>query len=63
MFFLNSIEIPQLNEVDKDFLDKPLSKKELYDTITSMKHNRSPGLDGLPIEFYIVFWKDISDLL
>eukprot|EP00057_Strongylocentrotus_purpuratus_P026288 XP_011680762.1 PREDICTED: uncharacterized protein LOC583642 [Strongylocentrotus purpuratus] len=28
-----------------------------------MKHNKSPGLDGLPVEFYIVFWKDISDML
>ena len=28
-----------------------------------MKHNKSPGLDGLPVEFYVVFWKDISDLL
>ena len=61
--FLDSIEFPQLNEVDKVLLDKPISKKELFDTIASMKHNKSPGLDGLPVEFYIVFWKDISDML
>ena len=28
-----------------------------------MKTNKTPGYDGLPIEFYIVFWLDISDLL
>ena len=47
--FLDSIEFPQLNEVDKVLLDKPISKKELFDTIASMKHNKSPGLDGLPV--------------
>ena len=61
--FLDSIEIPQLNEVDKDSLDKSISKQEIYDTIISMKHNKSPGLDGLPVEFNIVFWKDLSDML
>ena len=61
--FLDSVEIPQLNEIDKDFLERPITKQELYDTVTSMKHNKSPGLDGLPVEFYIVFWTDLSDLL
>ena len=23
----------------------------------------TPGYDGLPVEFYVVFWPDISDLL
>ena len=61
--FLDSIDIPQLEVLDKDFLEAPLSKQELYDVVTSMKHNKSPGLDGLPVEFYLVFWKDISDML
>ena len=26
-------------------------------------HNKSPGLDGLPTEFYIVFFHNIADLL
>ena len=28
-----------------------------------MSHNKSPGLDGLLAEFYIVFFHDIADLL
>ena len=32
-------------------------------SLISMKKNKSPGYDGLPVEFYIVFWKDISDSL
>ena len=61
--FLDGIEIPQLSDIDKLFLETPISKQELYDTLISMKHNKSPGLDGLPVEFYIVFWKDLCDML
>ena len=28
-----------------------------------MKKNKTPGYDGFPIEFYIVFWPDVSDML
>ena len=28
-----------------------------------MNLNKSSGFDGLPIEFYIVFWNDINDML
>ena len=28
-----------------------------------MKLNKSPGLDGLPIEFYKTFWKKIQNIL
>ena len=27
-----------------------------------MECNKTPGSDGLPAEFYKVFWNDISDL-
>ena len=28
-----------------------------------MKSGKTPGSDGLPVEFYNVFWNDISDCL
>ena len=28
-----------------------------------MDSNKTPGTDGLPTEFYKIFWKDISTLL
>ena len=31
--FLDSIEIPNLNEDDKDFMERPISEKELYDIL------------------------------
>ena len=61
--FLDNIEIPVLDEDAKNSLDQVITKKEIEDTIKSMKLNKTPGLDGLPIEFYITFWADISDML
>ncbi|WVZ63094.1 LOW QUALITY PROTEIN: hypothetical protein U9M48_012759 [Paspalum notatum var. saurae] len=40
------------------------SEKEVKDAIFSMEHNKAPGPDGFPAEFYQVFWKIIkADLM
>ena len=59
----NKINIPKLTDSEKELLEKPLSKQEIVDVIKSMKTNKAPGFDGLPIEFYVVFWPDICDML
>ena len=59
----NNIDIPKLTDDEKQILEKPLSKQEIFNVIKSMKMNKTPGFDGLPIEFYIVFWPDICDML
>ena len=59
----NKLDIPQLCEDQKQALERPLSKQELCDVIKSMKMNKTPGFDGLPVEFYIVFWPDICDMM
>ena len=41
---------------------KPFTKEELSKSIKTFPKNKSPGNDGLPIEFYIVFWNKISDI-
>ena len=61
--YLNNISIPLLHEDDKQLLEAPLTKNEIFNVVKSMKKNKTPGLDGLPIEFYIVFWSDICDML
>ena len=40
-----------------------VTKHECFEAIKSMKRNKSPGLDGITIEFYEHFWPLIGDLL
>lgn len=57
------IDIPKLSEDDKNILEMPLTKNELFEVVKSMKTNKSPGFDGLPAEFYTSFWSEINDML
>ena len=53
--FLENLDIPKLTENYMQALDEPISKNELHKTLISMNHNKTPGYDGLPTEFYVVF--------
>ena len=59
----DKLNIPKLCEDQKQSLETPLTKQEIYEVIKSMKINKTPGFDGIPVEFYIVFWPDICDML
>ena len=55
---------------NKQNLDLPITKDELHITIINTDTNKSPGIDGLPIEFYQTFWpilqtelEEISNLI
>ena len=40
-----------------------ITEHEILSAMKNMKHNKSPGCDGFPIEFYKVFWIDIGKYL
>ena len=56
-------EHPKLNQIDKEKCEGLLTEKECLEAVKSMELGKSPGTDGLPAEFYKVFWKDISPYL
>ena len=37
-------------------LDAPLTATELKSNLDAMCPNKSPGVDGIPVEFYSAFW-------
>ena len=49
-----------LQEHEQKSCDGLLTKKECLEAIKSMESEKSPGTDGLPAEFYKMFWPDIS---
>ena len=52
--------IPQVSQSENDFLTAPFTEKEIRDAIFDMEHNKAPGPDGFPAEFYQQFWDVIK---
>ena len=42
--------------------DQQITMQELQQAIKDMKNNKTPGEDGIPIDFYKVFWQHLKDL-
>ena len=48
----------------KTLCDEPVTLEECTTAINKyMKSNKSPGLDGLPVEFYTAFWHKLGPFL
>ena len=41
--------------------EAPFTKEEIAKAVLQMKNNKCPGLDGLPIDLYKVFWMLLGD--
>lgn len=54
-------DILQVSETENEALTAEFSEKEVREAIFQMKHNKAPGPDGFPAEFYQVFWSLIKD--
>ena len=63
MIFWMILNFQNFLMLTRSTLDLPISKSELYKTLVSMKQNKTPGFDGFPVEFFILFWQDVSDRL
>ena len=53
----------KLTREQSNMLENELEFSEVRKAIQLMKNNRSPGPDGIPIEFYKKFWEQIKDIL
>ena len=61
--FLRYIPKGRIHEVHYSDLDKPITQAELFNALSSMKMEKSPGESGLTVEFYRTFWPEISSLI
>ena len=46
-----------------DKIDDPIQTTELTETLKQMELNKTPGIDGLPTEFYNTFWEELKQVL
>jgi hypothetical protein len=54
-------DIPQVSVEENNFLTAEYSEEEVRKTIFQMEHNKAPGPDDFPTEFYQTFWETIKD--
>jgi hypothetical protein len=54
-------DISQVTSSEREELMAEFSEKEVREAIFRIKHNKAQGPDGIPTEFYQVFWSLIKD--
>lgn len=50
-----------LSDEENDELLSPVTKDDVHDIIRTSPQKKSPGPDGLPVEFYKRYWNIVSD--
>jgi hypothetical protein len=53
-------DITQVSELENALLTAQFTEKEIKDALFQMEHNKAPGPDGFPAEFYQKFWEVIK---
>lgn len=61
--FLSNVSLPHLSEDDAADLGSQLTLDETENALKDMKKGKSPGLDGIPPEFYLTFWDTLGPYL
>ncbi len=49
--YLDKLELPRISQMDKESLEAPLSMEELHVSLKNLQKGKSPGLDGLPLNY------------
>ncbi len=49
--YLDKLELPRISQIDKEFLEAPLSLEELHVSLKSLQKGKSPVLDGFPLNY------------
>ena len=62
-FFSLESNIPKLSEENSLLCEGLIKAEELNEVIHTFARNKTPGSDGLPLEFYLAFWDDVRPLL
>ena len=58
--FLDDHLINKITEEQKLLCEGNITIDEIKSTLMEMKHDKSPGIDGIPIEVYKVLWNDLG---
>ena len=62
-YFLQNYNIPHIDKEMAYLCDEQISLEECSQTLLQMKNGKSPGSDGLSVEFFKMFWSSTKDLV
>ena len=58
---LDNLEFPLLDAVSADWLEKAFDEEEVKEAILNCGREKAPSLDGFPLAFFQIFFKDIKE--
>ena len=61
--FIQDLVVPTISEEERYEINQVLTIDEISNAIKKMNNGSAPGCDGLPIEFYKVFYNEIKYVL
>ena len=61
--YISNLEFNVLSEEDANLCEGKLTENECWIALKSMNLNKSPGSDGLSVEFYKCFWDDLKQMV
>jgi len=61
--YLDKIKMPNLNVEEKQMCEGLITEEECKTVIQSFKRGKTPGMDGITIEFYLKFWHLLNKIL
>ena len=60
---LRELDVEKLSENDQQMCEGGFTIEECYKALSNMNRNKSPGSDGLTVEFYLRFWEQMGPKL
>ena len=61
--FLKNPDVPKLSQVDAQVCEGKLTVSECFKSLQLFQKNKSPGNDGLTVEFYRAFWHVLGEFM
>ena len=50
----------KISDEEREVLEKEILESEIFQAIKDLNSKKSPGIDGIPNEFYLKYWEIIK---
>lgn len=58
--YLEESDLPKIPDISREILDREITEGEIERVMGKQKTGKTPGTDGLPIEYYKALWEVLS---